>query len=66
MSDNDVVVMNRAHEHLNKALKAFCVFMQLVKDGEGLNGEMIYCLLEPIESEICAGVECLEGVSAIH
>lgn len=64
MSADQIAALNEARDRLHRCVKAFSVFMQLVKDGEGLDGEAIYCLLEPVESEICAGVECLEVLKA--
>lgn len=62
MSAEDRFEIVDACEALRKPLMAFSVFMELVKDGDALNGQMIYCLLEPIENAMCEGIERLEAM----
>lgn len=62
LSPEQTQALTEARDRLRRARLAFSAFMTLVKDGESLNGEALYCLLEPLEAELDAGVQCLAVV----
>lgn len=62
MSDSQAIELRRAHEQISSAMLAFHGFMELVKGGEALNGEMLYCLLEPVEDRFQMGLDQIDSV----
>ena len=56
-------VYNEAMERLGraqKALSALCALLAVAAGNSAIEAENLYALIEPIESEISLGVDCLE------
>lgn len=60
-----IEALAEARDRLRRAQLAFGAFMTLVKGGESLDGEALYCLLEPVEAELEEGVKCLAAVGGV-
>lgn len=57
MHDDDT--MRETLDRLERATEAFHGFMSLINGGECLKGSELYRLLEPVEAEFDAALNCL-------